>query len=732
MSHEDRGKLRCRRSAVEPEFGVNLKGVSRSDVSSTAETARDGVPPGMHQVESQRPAELRADRVSVCLAKCRLASRVVQGAVQRLGWEDVLRDTPEVSVVWLEHADPMVALSPSQITSRIDGFGTVGRKVDMAACMQLMQESYPADYKFVPRTWILSPACPEQVADLEKTMTEKKGWTYIYKPTSGSLGRGIRLVRTFKELRGPLRDVFSGGRSSGGVADVQRPYVVQRYVSRPLLVDGYKFDCRCYVVVTSVVPLRAYLFKEGLARLCTTRYERPRGRNLGTVCMHLTNYDLNKRSDAFCASQAHDDGSKRSISSVFAAVEAEGGPSQVRLWGEIQSLAEKTIVALRPALVERIARGDHSALHPAGPKGFHTIGFDVLFDETFQPHLLELNAHASMGVLLPKKDGGVDCCSTEEVSELDLAVKEELICQALLCANPLPHRIALQRHVDWIETRKGASADEEPIPLDDDGRPASHSQTVGLGGAATLAGSACTAGSVGTDTASALFARSIAASEPRPDRPDRCPTLRPLNFNAHASMGYARAHLLAYRVWRRHASRSSFRSCSRGSVAAAACCGGAASPSTRSASRPNGSLDCVSCESILLAAGLSHDTAQRVLAGAARAHGDSISKSTPSSALRGCSSDSLLLPSFTDFLQHIVFPAGEVLAQKKGRRITRATALEALIARLCPPGATANTVNSGRQQVASGALALSSDGVCRDDGADCVALSTALAYRLSA
>ena len=32
-----------------------------------------------------------------------------------------------------------------------------------------------------------------------------------------------------------------------------------------------------------------------------------------------------------------------------------------------------------------------------------------------------------------------------EVSELDLAVKEELICQALLVANPLPHNISLPR-----------------------------------------------------------------------------------------------------------------------------------------------------------------------------------------------------------------------------------------------------------------------------------------------
>lgn len=112
------------------------------------------------------------------------------------------------------------------------------------------------------------------------------------------------------------------------------PAVAQKYVPRPLLLRGLKFDLRVYALVTAAVPrLRAFVHSEGLARFATVPYAVPRASNLETARMHLTNYAVNRGSDAFAVASEGDGGdgasrgaSKQRLSAVLRQLSAIGAP----------------------------------------------------------------------------------------------------------------------------------------------------------------------------------------------------------------------------------------------------------------------------------------------------------------------------------------------------------------------------------------------------------------------
>lgn len=67
--------------------------------------------------------------------------------------------------------------------------------------------------------------------------------------------------------------------------------IASEYIANPLLVDDYKFDLRIYVAITSINPLRIYIYEEGLTRFATQKYSQD---SMNSRYKHLTNYSVNK------------------------------------------------------------------------------------------------------------------------------------------------------------------------------------------------------------------------------------------------------------------------------------------------------------------------------------------------------------------------------------------------------------------------------------------------------
>lgn len=140
-----------------------------------------------------------------------------------------------------------------------------------------MKRTHGQDYNIAPTTYIF----PE---DYKRWINEREieGYKHMYimKPTASSCGRGIRVIGKKQHVN----------KKAG--------YLVSKYLSKPHLLRGFKYDLRIYVLVTCFDPLRIYLFEEGLVRMATQQYSTGKS-SLSKRFIHLTNFSVNKKAQNY-------------------------------------------------------------------------------------------------------------------------------------------------------------------------------------------------------------------------------------------------------------------------------------------------------------------------------------------------------------------------------------------------------------------------------------------------
>lgn len=218
------------------------------------------------------------------------------------------------------------------------GMVQIYRKSHLARSMIRMQRISAAEYDFFPRTWIL----PFEASDAAKYLETGRDRCIIIKPSGGAQGKGIYLTMTAKDIK------------------ADEDAVAQVYLSRPLLIDGLKFDLRIYVLVTCVDPLRVLIYREGLVRLCTTPYCTPDASNIDCTYMHLTNYSVNKHNTSFVQNNASGQGgqsgdegksSKRSLTWLWDWMR-ERAMDPDAVWRDIADVVVKTLISVQPSLAQ--------------------------------------------------------------------------------------------------------------------------------------------------------------------------------------------------------------------------------------------------------------------------------------------------------------------------------------------------------------------------------------------
>lgn len=52
-----------------------------------------------------------------------------------------------------------------------------------------------------------------------------------------------------------------------------KDYLIQNYITNVHLINGFKYDLRIYTLISSLDPLRVYVYNEGLVRFATQPYQ---------------------------------------------------------------------------------------------------------------------------------------------------------------------------------------------------------------------------------------------------------------------------------------------------------------------------------------------------------------------------------------------------------------------------------------------------------------------------
>jgi len=113
------------------------------------------------------------------------------------------------------------------------------------------------DVPWLPRTYNMETHLTSFIADFQGRLERKEDNVWIIKPWNLSRGMGHLIT---DDIGAIVRQMETG------------PRIVQKYISRPFLIDQKKFDLRFVVLVKSIEPLEIYLYNVFYARFANVPF----------------------------------------------------------------------------------------------------------------------------------------------------------------------------------------------------------------------------------------------------------------------------------------------------------------------------------------------------------------------------------------------------------------------------------------------------------------------------
>ena len=231
------------------------------------------------------------------------------------------------------------------------------------------KNKYPNEYNYMFDTY----SYPEEKDSIEKKFGNynikynKDIW--LVKPQIGSEGRKIFILTNLSDI-------------------ILHKFIINKYLYNPHLIKGYKYDIRFLGLISSIQPIKLYLYNESKVRLSSEKYKffESSINNKFMVLINVRVNILNKNKYKYPQNSTKIEDTNLWNFETYKKYLERKNIKYNKIFAQVEDIFIKLIISVKNKILKEI-----SSSNLKSSNFYHLIGFDIILDENLKAYLIEAN-----------------------------------------------------------------------------------------------------------------------------------------------------------------------------------------------------------------------------------------------------------------------------------------------------------------------------------------------------